>query len=153
MSEWVSLLVRLFPNSSNGKPQQAETFRDDSHWDKKGFRLKKNIRIRRTVSRRIACIVGMYTSNPSSQFYSLQCESSMYLQGWWEVGRLISDRMSYRTHYMCSGEATSHSRKAIECQWVSGWVCPFVCSLTPPKRLNLMSWHFEGWFPMGFRRF
>jgi len=23
------------------------------------------------------------------------------------VGRLISDRMSYRNHYMCSGEATS----------------------------------------------
>ena len=23
------------------------------------------------------------------------------------LGRLISDRMSYRNHYMCSGEATS----------------------------------------------
>ena len=68
--------------------------RDDSPWDGEGFRLK-NIRIRRTVSRKIACIVGMYTNDPSGQFYSLQ-----YV-------RLISDRMSYRNHYMRSGEATS----------------------------------------------
>ena len=42
----------------------------------------ENIRIRRTVSRKIACIVGMYTSDPSGQFYSLQYESSTYLGGW-----------------------------------------------------------------------
>ena len=29
------------------------------------------------------------------------------------MGRLISDRMSYRNHYMCSGEAISY-------QWVKG---------------------------------
>ena len=34
------------------------------------------------LSRKIACIVSMYTSNPSGQFYSLQYESSTYLQGW-----------------------------------------------------------------------
>ena len=39
----------------NGKPQRAEILRDDSPWDGKGFRLK-NIRIRRTVSKKIACI-------------------------------------------------------------------------------------------------
>ena len=27
------------------------------------------------------------------------------------------------------------------------WVCVFVCSLTPPKRLILMSWNFEGRYP------
>ena len=27
--------------------------------------------------------------------------------GLYGVGRLISDRMSYRNHYMCSGQATS----------------------------------------------
>ena len=43
-----------------------ERKRDDSPQDGKGFRLK-NIRIRRTVSRKIACIVGMYTSDPSGQ--------------------------------------------------------------------------------------
>ena len=37
------------------------------------------------------------------------------------------------------------SSKAKGCQWV----CLFVCSLTPPKRLTLMSWNFEGWFPWG----
>ena len=35
----------------------------------------------------------------------------MNLQRIWEVGRgvgrLISDRLSYKNHYMCSGEATS----------------------------------------------
>ena len=50
-------------------------------WDWEGFRLK-NIWIRRTVSRKIACIVGMYTSDPSGQFYSLQYEASTYLRGW-----------------------------------------------------------------------
>ena len=65
----------------NGEPQQAEILRDDFPWDGEGFRLK-NIRIRRTVSRKIACIVGMYTSDPSGQFYSLQYESSTYLRGW-----------------------------------------------------------------------
>ena len=80
--------------------------RDDSPWDEEGFRLK-NIPIHRTVSRKIACIVGMYTSDPSGRFHSLQYESSTYLRGWYGVGRLISDRMSYRNHYMCSGEATS----------------------------------------------
>ena len=34
----------------------------------------------------------MYTSDPSGQF---------------SLGRLISDRMSYKNHYMCSGKATS----------------------------------------------
>ena len=71
----VPLLLR------NGEPQQAEILRDDSPWDKEGFRLK-NIRIRRTVSRKIACIVSMYTSDPSGQFYSLQYESSTYLLDW-----------------------------------------------------------------------
>ena len=80
-----------------GEPQRAEILRNDSPWDGEGFRLK-NIRIRPTVSRKIACIVGMYTSDPSSQFYSLQYESSTYLGGWYVVGRLISARMSYRSH-------------------------------------------------------
>ena len=29
------------------------------------------------------------------------------------------------------------------------WVCVFVCSLTSPKRLILMSWNFEGRYPFG----
>ena len=49
----------------------VHNMRDDSRFDADGFRLK-NILIRRTVSRKIACIVGMYTSDPSGQFYSLQ---------------------------------------------------------------------------------
>ena len=40
----------------NGEPQQAEILRDDFPWDGEGFRLK-NIRIRWTVGRKIACIV------------------------------------------------------------------------------------------------
>ena len=40
-----------------------------------------------------------------------------------------------------------HSIKAIGYQWVIEWVYVFVCFLTPPKRLNLMSWNFEEWFP------
>ena len=50
----------------NDKPQQAEMLRDDSPWYGEGFRLK-NFRIRQTVSRKIACIVGMNTSDPSGQ--------------------------------------------------------------------------------------
>ena len=53
MCLFVPLLLR------NGEPQQAETLRDDSPWDWEGFRLKQ-LRIRRTVSREIACIVGIY---------------------------------------------------------------------------------------------
>ena len=37
------------------------------------------------------------------------------------------------------------SSKAIGCQWD----CLFVCSLTPPKRLNLMSLKFRDDFPLG----
>ena len=37
----------------NGEPQRPEILRSDSTWDKEGFRLK-NIRIRRTVRRKIA---------------------------------------------------------------------------------------------------
>ena len=66
MSESVCLFVCSIP-LQNGEPQRAEILRDESPWDKDGFRLK-NIRIRRTVSRKIACIVGMYTSDPSGQF-------------------------------------------------------------------------------------
>ena len=54
----VSLFVCLFVPYllQNVEPKRAEILRDDSPWDKEGFRLK-NIRIRRTVSRKIACIV------------------------------------------------------------------------------------------------
>ena len=34
----------------NGEPQRAEILRDDSPWDGEGYRLKKPIRIRQTVS-------------------------------------------------------------------------------------------------------
>ena len=60
----------------------------------------------------------MYTGTTfysSGQFYSLLCESLTNLGGWQGVGRLISNRMSYRNHYMCSGEATSrYERKEIQ---------------------------------------
>ena len=78
MSLSVGLFVALLLR--NGEPQRDKILKDDSPWDKEGFRLK-NIRIRRTVSRKIACIVGMYTSDPSGQFYSLQYESLTYLRG------------------------------------------------------------------------
>ena len=71
----------LTPPKRRGEPQRPKTLMDDSPWDGEGFRLK-NIRIRRTVSWKIASIVGMYTSDPSGQFYSLQYESSTYLGGW-----------------------------------------------------------------------
>ena len=36
---------------------------------------------------------------------------------------------------------------------VSLSLCLFVCSLTPSKRLPLMSWNFERWFHLGCRCF
>ena len=36
---------------------------------------------------------------------------------------------------------------------VSLSVCLFGCSLTPPKWRTPTSWNFEGWFPLGWRRF
>ena len=59
----------------------------------------------------------MYTSDPSGQFYSLQYEASKYLGGW--MG-LMSDRISCRNHYMCSGEATSRD-KVGNPLWMEGW--------------------------------
>ena len=53
----------------------------------------------------------MYTGatfDSSGQYYSLQYKPLTYLEGWQGVGRLISDRMSYRNNYMSSGEATSN---------------------------------------------
>ena len=61
---------------SNGKPQQAEILRDDSPWDKEGFRLK-NIRIRWTFSRKIACIVHHRLYRPkdaSAKIKYLHCD-------------------------------------------------------------------------------
>ena len=68
--------VWMFPNSS--ELQRPEILRDDSPWDKEGFRLK-NIRIRRTVSKKIACILETLAVN-----FIL---SSMNLRRIWEVGR------------------------------------------------------------------
>ena len=81
VSEWVCLFVCLFPNSSKMANPSKLKFWGMSPWHEDGFRLK-NIWICWTLSRKIACIVSMYTSNPSGQFYSLQYESSTYLQGW-----------------------------------------------------------------------
>ena len=53
----------------------------------------------------------------SGQFYSLQYESLTYLGGWQGVVRW----MSYRNHYMCSGEATSiylKQQDVIECVYL-----------------------------------
>ena len=80
-SNIMSVSVFLFPNSfQTTKPDELQILRDDSPWDWEGFRLK-NIWIRRTVRRKIACIVGMYTSDPRGQF------SSLFLQRLCEVGR------------------------------------------------------------------
>ena len=67
----VSESVWMFPNSS-----ETANPKDLKFWG------MIPLGIRRTVSRKIACIVGMYTSDPSGQFYSLQYESSTYLRGW-----------------------------------------------------------------------
>ena len=53
----------------------------------------------------------MYTGatfDYSGQFYSPQYESLTYVGGWQGMGRSMSDRMSYRNHFMCSGEAASN---------------------------------------------
>ena len=42
------------------------------------------------------------------------------------------------------------SSKAVWCQWVCLSVCLF-CLLSPPKKLTIMSWNFEGWFSLGCR--
>ena len=57
MSESVWMFVPYLLR--NGEPQQAEILRDDSPLDAECFRLK-NIRIRQTVCRKIACKVFMY---------------------------------------------------------------------------------------------
>ena len=75
MSESVWMFVPYLLR--NGEPQQAEILRDDSPWDKEGFRLKKN-RIRRTVCWKIACILATLAVN-----FIL---SSTNLQRIWEVG-------------------------------------------------------------------
>ena len=82
MSECVCLFVPQLLR--DGEPQRAEILRDESPWLGEGFRLK-NIRIRRTVSRKIACIVGMYTRDPSAAVNFIL--SSMKLQRICEVGR------------------------------------------------------------------
>ena len=104
VSESVCLFVPYLLR--NDEPEGAEILRDDSPWDGECFRLPD---LSNHQQKKIACIVGMYTSDPGGQFYSLLYESSTYLGGQQGVGRLISDRMSYRNHYMCSGEATGES--------------------------------------------
>ena len=38
-------------------------------------------------------------------------------------------------------------------EWVCLSVCLFGCSLTHPKRQTPVSWNFEGWFTLEWRRF
>ena len=55
VSEWVTLFGCSLTQLQNGEPQRPEILRDDSPWYGEGFRLK-NIQIRRTISRKIACV-------------------------------------------------------------------------------------------------
>ena len=54
-------------------------------------------------------------------------------------------------HYVCLKQIWNYFQYYIFFLHAKGCqlVCLFVCSLTPPKRLTLMSWNFEGWFPWG----
>ena len=80
--QWVSESVWMFPDSSEtANPSDLKFWGMIPLGMEKVLGLK-NIQICWTVSRKIVCIVGMYTSDPSGQFYSLQYESSTYLQGW-----------------------------------------------------------------------
>ena len=75
----VYLFVCLFPNSSEmTKPDELKFLSDDSSLDTEKFRLK-NIRIRRTVSWKIACILATLAVN-----FIL---SSMNFKRIWEVAR------------------------------------------------------------------
>ena len=92
----------------NGEPQGAEILKDDSPWDKEGFRLK-NCHICWTFSWKILSILAPHFTL-AVNFISLQCDSLLlrcvacWVIGWGEgigeVGRewgdLISDRISYR---------------------------------------------------------
>ena len=71
----VSECVWMFPNSSEMANSSELKFRDDSPWDKEGFRLK-NIWIRRTVSRKIACILTPHSTLAVNSI-SLKCDSLM----------------------------------------------------------------------------
>ena len=99
------LFVCLFPNSS-----ETANASDLKFWDWEGFRLK-NIWIRRTVSWKIACILAP-NSTLAVNFILSSMDFNVFGRlvggGQWAVGRSISDRLSYRNHYMCSGEATSY---------------------------------------------
>ena len=71
----------LTPPKRRGEPKRAEIFRDDSSLDAEDFSLK-NIRIRRTVSWKIACILA-----PHSTLAVNFILSSMNLQRILAVGR------------------------------------------------------------------
>ena len=79
----VSEFVCLFGCSETANPSELK------FWGKIPLGMEKvlgwkNIRIRRTQENSIysGAENSMYTSYPSGQFYSLQYESSTYLQGW-----------------------------------------------------------------------
>ena len=89
--QWVSLSVCLFvcfcPNSSETtEPDELKFWGMIPLWDGEGFRLK-NIRIRRTVSRKIACIVVRKIACILAILAVNFILSSMNLQRIWEVGR------------------------------------------------------------------
>ena len=83
----VSLSVCLFvpKRLCNGEPQRAEILKDDSPWDEESFRLK-NIQIRRTFNRKIACIMAPHLTLAVNFILSI-----MNLQRIWEVGRVWGD--------------------------------------------------------------
>ena len=75
-------------------------------------------------------------------------------EGIGEVGRLISNRMSYRNHYMCSGEETSYILK-----YITPFICSYflsvlhvyyVCELGAENLLNFSSANFGCMINCGF---
>ena len=93
-----------------------------------------------------------------SIFSSLQYESLKYLGGWQGVERSISDSMSYKNHYMCSGEASSIDNNGNNfynyCeiyiyQWLRHYTCSGFCNtsyhllISPPPThlLNTLKIH------------
>ena len=79
VSEFVCVLCSLSPPKR--QIPRPEILRDDSPWDWEGFRLK-NIRIRRTVSWKIACILAPHSTLAVNFILSI-----MNLQRISEVGR------------------------------------------------------------------
>ena len=127
-----------------------------SEWDHKSLNLifsKKKFKKNFLVNANSNCkeVKTIFTSQLNPFNIAASNVSSIYAQSINEaVGQLLAQNTLDINLLCVLYLSILKSNRMSVCLYVCLF---FVCSLNPPKKWTLMSWNFEGWFPLGCRCF